>query len=206
MDLLVSIPGRAPYQARRKEFVPLILLGRLSSGPPLPVKVDPADPQRTRHRLGRVRDGSRCRVVARKRPPAADRSGRDARPGPGRAGRERPAGRRAVRLGGAGRLHASTSCGRSSGPPASMAPRRSTSSPTPARSSATSGCSRWRSRSTSRAGRTSICRRRPRWSRSPPPRTSRSGGRSRSRSPATTRTSSCSSGRSWRPTARRTMI
>ena len=46
MELLVSVPGRAPYQARRKEFVPLILLGRLSSGLPLPVKVDPADPQR----------------------------------------------------------------------------------------------------------------------------------------------------------------
>lgn len=46
MDLLVTIPGRAPYQASRKEFVPLILLGRLSSGQPLPVRVDPADPQR----------------------------------------------------------------------------------------------------------------------------------------------------------------
>ena len=46
MQLLVSIPGRAPYPATRKEFVPLILLGRLSSGLPLPVKVDPADPQR----------------------------------------------------------------------------------------------------------------------------------------------------------------
>lgn len=46
MELLVSIPGRPAYQARRKEFVPLILLGRLSSGQPLSVKVDPADPQR----------------------------------------------------------------------------------------------------------------------------------------------------------------
>jgi hypothetical protein len=46
MELLVSIPGRAPYAATRKEFVPLILLGRLSSGLPLAVKVDPADPQR----------------------------------------------------------------------------------------------------------------------------------------------------------------
>jgi hypothetical protein len=46
MELLISIPGRAPYKARRKEFVPQILLGRLSSGLPLPVKVDPADPQR----------------------------------------------------------------------------------------------------------------------------------------------------------------
>ena len=45
IGLLVSIPGRAPYAATRKEFVPLILLGRLSSGQPLPVKVDPADPQ-----------------------------------------------------------------------------------------------------------------------------------------------------------------
>jgi hypothetical protein len=45
MELLVSIPGRAPYQARHKEFVPLILLGRLTSGLPLPVKVDRADPQ-----------------------------------------------------------------------------------------------------------------------------------------------------------------
>lgn len=45
IDLLVTVPGRAPYTARRKEFVPLILLGRLSAGLPLPVKVDPADPQ-----------------------------------------------------------------------------------------------------------------------------------------------------------------
>jgi hypothetical protein len=43
MDLLVQIPGRAPYQATRKEFVPLILLGRLAPGATLPVKVDPMD-------------------------------------------------------------------------------------------------------------------------------------------------------------------
>ena len=46
MELLVTVLGQAPYIARRKEFVPLILLGRLGSGMPLPVKVDPADPQR----------------------------------------------------------------------------------------------------------------------------------------------------------------
>jgi hypothetical protein len=46
MELLVTVPGRAPYQARRQEFVPLILLGRLGSGMPLPVRVDPNDPQR----------------------------------------------------------------------------------------------------------------------------------------------------------------
>lgn len=45
MELLVQIPGRQPYTAVRKEFVPLILLGRLSSGAPLAVKVDPGDPQ-----------------------------------------------------------------------------------------------------------------------------------------------------------------
>ena len=46
MELLVELPGREPYPARRREFVPLILLGRLTSGATVPVKVDPADPQR----------------------------------------------------------------------------------------------------------------------------------------------------------------
>jgi hypothetical protein len=46
IDLLVQLPGQPPYAARRKEFVPLILLGRLSSGAPLPVKVDQADRQK----------------------------------------------------------------------------------------------------------------------------------------------------------------
>lgn len=46
MDLLINLPGRPPYPATRKEFVPLILLGRLTSGQPLPVRVDPADPQK----------------------------------------------------------------------------------------------------------------------------------------------------------------
>jgi hypothetical protein len=44
MDLMVQVPGKAPYGVKRKQFVPLILLGRLSSGAPLAVKVDPADP------------------------------------------------------------------------------------------------------------------------------------------------------------------
>jgi hypothetical protein len=46
MELLVQLPGRPPYAARRKEFVPLIFLGRLTSGAPLPIKADPADPSR----------------------------------------------------------------------------------------------------------------------------------------------------------------
>ncbi len=46
MNLLISLPDRPPYAATRKEFVPLILLGRLTSGQPLAVRVDPADPQK----------------------------------------------------------------------------------------------------------------------------------------------------------------
>jgi hypothetical protein len=46
MDLMVNLPGQAPYPAKHHEFVPLMLLGRLSSGAPLAVRVDPANPQR----------------------------------------------------------------------------------------------------------------------------------------------------------------
>jgi hypothetical protein len=46
IDMLVDVGGRTPYPVTRKEFVPLILLGRLSSGAPLPVRVDRANPQR----------------------------------------------------------------------------------------------------------------------------------------------------------------
>jgi hypothetical protein len=44
MDLMVQVPGRAPYPASRKEFVPLILLPRLTTGAVLPVHVDQTDP------------------------------------------------------------------------------------------------------------------------------------------------------------------
>lgn len=43
MNLLVSLPGQTPFAATRTEFVPLMLLGRLSSGAPLAVRVDPGD-------------------------------------------------------------------------------------------------------------------------------------------------------------------
>ena len=43
MQLLVSLPGRTPYAATHTEVVPLILLGRLSSGAPLAVRVDPTN-------------------------------------------------------------------------------------------------------------------------------------------------------------------
>ncbi|MEX2548285.1 MAG: hypothetical protein WD830_10935 [Chloroflexota bacterium] len=46
LNLLVTVPGRPPYTANHKSFVPFILLGRLTSGQPLPVKVDPVDPQK----------------------------------------------------------------------------------------------------------------------------------------------------------------
>ena len=43
MHLLVSLPGQTPYATTHTEVVPLILLGRLSSGAPLAVRVDPAN-------------------------------------------------------------------------------------------------------------------------------------------------------------------
>ena len=45
-DLFVEVPGRAAYPVTLRETVPQILLGRLTSGVPLPVKVDPADPMK----------------------------------------------------------------------------------------------------------------------------------------------------------------
>lgn len=45
MTLQVSVPGREPFTVTRKEYVPLMLIGTLTSGRPLPVKVDPNDPQ-----------------------------------------------------------------------------------------------------------------------------------------------------------------
>ena len=45
VGLMVELPGRPPYAATRREFVPLILLARLIPGARLPVTVDPADPQ-----------------------------------------------------------------------------------------------------------------------------------------------------------------
>jgi hypothetical protein len=46
MDLMVDVPGRAPYPVKHREFVPLMVVGRLTAGAPLSVRVDPANPQR----------------------------------------------------------------------------------------------------------------------------------------------------------------
>jgi hypothetical protein len=43
MNLLVQLPGEVPYAASVKQVVPLMLLGRLSSGAPLSVRVDQMD-------------------------------------------------------------------------------------------------------------------------------------------------------------------
>jgi hypothetical protein len=66
MELLVSVPGRTAYPAHRTEFVPLILLGRLSSGLPLPVRIDPTDPQRV------IIDWTASGTVAALAPTSAD--------------------------------------------------------------------------------------------------------------------------------------
>jgi hypothetical protein len=46
LRLQVSTQMHGAYEVTLKEWVPLMLLGTLSSGRPLPVKVDPANPQR----------------------------------------------------------------------------------------------------------------------------------------------------------------
>jgi hypothetical protein len=43
MNLLVQLPGEVPYAANVRQVVPLMLLGRLSSGAPLSVRVDQMD-------------------------------------------------------------------------------------------------------------------------------------------------------------------
>jgi hypothetical protein len=44
LNLEVTTSMQGPYQVVVKEYVPLMLIGTLSSGAPLPVKVDPANP------------------------------------------------------------------------------------------------------------------------------------------------------------------
>ena len=46
LQLQVQTEMHAPYQVTVKEWVPLMFLGTLTAGRPLPVKVDPANPQR----------------------------------------------------------------------------------------------------------------------------------------------------------------
>ena len=45
LQLQVSTQMQAAYQVTKKEYVPLMMLGTLTSGRPLPVKVDPVNPQ-----------------------------------------------------------------------------------------------------------------------------------------------------------------
>jgi hypothetical protein len=44
LQLQVSTPTQAPYVVNKRETVPAMMMGRLSSGQPLPVRVDPAKP------------------------------------------------------------------------------------------------------------------------------------------------------------------
>jgi hypothetical protein len=44
LDLVITVPGHPPYEVKHGEIVPQVLLGRLTSGDPLHVKVDPNKP------------------------------------------------------------------------------------------------------------------------------------------------------------------
>jgi hypothetical protein len=44
LDLIIRVPGHPPYEVKHGEIVPQVLLGRLTSGTPLSVKVDPNKP------------------------------------------------------------------------------------------------------------------------------------------------------------------
>jgi hypothetical protein len=44
LDLVIRVPGHQPYQVRHGEIVPMTLVGRLTSGRTLPIRVDPNHP------------------------------------------------------------------------------------------------------------------------------------------------------------------
>jgi hypothetical protein len=46
IQMMVSVPGRNPYQVEVRQFVPLMLLGSIQVGGTLPVKVDQQDPSK----------------------------------------------------------------------------------------------------------------------------------------------------------------
>jgi hypothetical protein len=46
MQLMVSVPGRNPYQVEVRQFVPLMLLGSIQVGSTLPLKVDQQNPSK----------------------------------------------------------------------------------------------------------------------------------------------------------------
>jgi hypothetical protein len=46
LDLLVTVPGKPAYHVHQAEFVPIALLGLLTTGATIPVKVDPQNPSK----------------------------------------------------------------------------------------------------------------------------------------------------------------
>jgi hypothetical protein len=44
LDLVITVPGHPPYEVKHGEIVPQVLLGMLTSGAPLHLKVDPNKP------------------------------------------------------------------------------------------------------------------------------------------------------------------
>jgi hypothetical protein len=45
LQLRVQSPSHGVYEVSRKEVVPMLMIGRITNGHPLPVKVDPQNPQ-----------------------------------------------------------------------------------------------------------------------------------------------------------------
>ncbi len=117
MNLLVQLPGEVPYAANHKEFVPLMLLGRLSSGAPLSVRVDQLDRSKividwSGTGFAPPQAAPMMAAYAAQAPTPRDvhggvADGREPGPGPGRAGGiiGRHAGRQSVLESGPGQLH-----------------------------------------------------------------------------------------------------
>ena len=71
LNLQVQSEMHGPYQVTVREYVPLMLLATLGSGRPLPVKVDPADPQKLVIEWENAMSGGMAGVGAAMTPPAS---------------------------------------------------------------------------------------------------------------------------------------
>jgi hypothetical protein len=71
LTLEVTSSMQGPYQVVMKEYVPMMLLGTLTSGAPLPVKVDPANPNTVIIEWENALSGGMSPAMASAAPPAS---------------------------------------------------------------------------------------------------------------------------------------